>query len=491
METNSGNSPTSQPYYELHLSLRYLKSRFSAVAALLSVTFGVAIIIIVLSIMGGYIEALKESIRGQESHIMVMGAPFSLKNIVEVENLLESVENVEATSPFIEILAMYKSGQFNPCNLRAIQPRKETRVSSIGEYVLRPAELEAILEKLATDSPARDPSPGGVPLQPTRLIDEVLHAPQREALSAQELENFFEDDFGRELLEKRNSSILPALEGTIPPAAIVGIHMLLDRQMFLGQVITIATIKPESSEPKEEMFLVAGAFKTGDYDADSKALYMHIDTLKNVLDLFDPEANSYGYSGIRIKVKDLSRLEETIEEIQKVFLQERSDLSVLSWEKLRGTLLAAVKIEKFVIYFLLVLLMSFTGLMVLLMLLLTVIEKTRDMGVLLALGATPGGVTRIFLTGGLITCIAGTVLGLFLGYLFCWNINMIHDWVFALTGRELFAARIYHMDRIPISFQLGDVLLSIAPPVVLGFLASLVPAIWASRRDPIKAIHYE
>jgi lipoprotein-releasing system permease protein len=80
---------------------------------------------------------------------------------------------------------------------------------------------------------------------------------------------------------------------------------------------------------------------------------------------------------------------------------------------------------------------------------------------------------------------------LFLGYLFCWNINTIHDWVFALTGRELFAARIYHMDRIPISFQLGDVLLSIAPPVVLGFLASLVPAIWASRRDPIKAIHYE
>jgi lipoprotein-releasing system permease protein len=266
--------------------------------------------------------------------------------------------------------------------------------------------------------------------------------------------------------------------------------MLLDHQMFLGQVITIATIKPESSEPVEETFLVAGAFKTGDYDADSRAVYVHVDTLKNILDLFDPEENTYGYSGIRVKVEDISRLDETIKNIE-AGLKKHRGLRALSWEQLRGTLLTAVKIEKFVIYFLLVLLMSFTGLMVLLMLLLTVIEKTRDMGVLLALGATPTGVTRIFLAGGLVTCLAGTVLGLLLGYLFCWNINTIHDWVFALTGRELFAARIYHMDRIHITFQLGDVLLSVAPPVVLGFLASLVPAIWASRRDPIKAIHYE
>ena len=119
------------------------------------------------------------------------------------------------------------------------------------------------------------------------------------------------------------------------------------------------------------------------------------------------------------------------------------------------------------------------------------IEKTRDMGVLLALGATPGGVVRIFLANGLMIVAAGTLLGLAIGYLFCVYINPIHDWIQATTGWRLFPAEIYHMDRIPITFQLGDVLLSIAPPVVLGFLSSLIPAVWASRRDPIKAIHYE
>jgi lipoprotein-releasing system permease protein len=86
---------------------------------------------------------------------------------------------------------------------------------------------------------------------------------------------------------------------------------------------------------------------------------------------------------------------------------------------------------------------------------------------------------------------AGTVLGLILGYLFCAYINPIHDWVYVTTGLRLFPAEIYHMDRIPIAYHPVDVILSISPPILLGFLASLVPAIWASRRDPIKAIHYE
>jgi lipoprotein-releasing system permease protein len=167
------------------------------------------------------------------------------------------------------------------------------------------------------------------------------------------------------------------------------------------------------------------------------------------------------------------------------------DLGVYTWEQLRKNLLSAVKIEKFIIYFLMCLLVAFTACMVLLMLVLTVIEKTRDVGVLMSLGATPRGVVKVFLTNGMILSFVGTLMGLGLGYLFCAFINPIHDWIYSVTGLRLFPAEIYHMDRIPVAFQPLDVLLSIGPPLVLCFLASLVPAVWASRRDPIKAIHHE
>ena len=125
------------------------------------------------------------------------------------------------------------------------------------------------------------------------------------------------------------------------------------------------------------------------------------------------------------------------------------------------------------------------------MLLLTVIEKTRDVGVLLSLGANPSGVSSIFLYNGLAICVVGTLAGLTLGISFCEYINPLHDWLYKTFGYQFFKPEIYHMDRIPIAFQPLDIFLSTVPPVIIGLLASLIPALWAPRRDPIKAIQYE
>lgn len=482
--TSQGASPRF-PHYQLHLSVRYLRSRFSSLAALLSVTFGVGVIVITLSIMGGYVDVLRETIRGQESHLMVLGmSPFAVTNVVSLQRSIEELPRVKATAPFIETLAMYKSGQLNPCQLRGIHPRREAEVSSIGRYVLRAAELEGLLA-----------SPGEKSERVT-AIDRVLRAEGREPVGGEELDRMLSPEHASEVLARLNPSTLQALNGDHLPAAIVGIQLLLDRKMFLGQAIGVGSMKPRAEGGAADQFadgrfVVVGAFKTGDYDFDSRVLFVNVDTLKNFLDLYDAEAGSYRYEGIRVALKDLSHADETRVELGALLRAQAPGLLVKSWEQLKANVLAAVVIEKWVIYFLLVLLMSFTGCMVLLMLLLTVIEKTRDMGILLALGATPGGVVSIFLWNGLLIVVAGTLLGLGFGYLFCSYINSIHDWVFRVTGWKLFPPEIYHMDRIPVAFHWTDVLLSAAPPLLLGFVSSLIPAMWASRRDPIKAIHYE
>ena len=99
--------------------------------------------------------------------------------------------------------------------------------------------------------------------------------------------------------------------------------------------------------------------------------------------------------------------------------------------------------------------------------------------------------TSIFLVNGTLICVAGTLAGLALGVAFAANINTIHDWIHMIFGIQLFKPEIYRMDRIPTAFHPLDIFLSTVPPVCIGLLASLVPALWAPRRDPIRAIQYE
>jgi len=486
-------------HYQFLLSFRYLKSRFSSIAALLSVTFGVAVILILLGIMGGYIEELQESIRGQVADLTIVGRDtYPILHAHRLQKLVEEVDNVTATAPFVNALAMYRSTGFNPCQLKGIDPELEPKVSGFGDYVLRPEELSEVLALREEVEPVElergsAAAKGAAEAKVTARLHHLLGSPERAAVGPAELETFFSNEYGAKLLALENPSSLPALGGEVPEACLVGIQLLLERELFLGQLVSLITVQPGKQEPVSYPFLVAGAFKTGDFDADSKAIYVHGDALKNMLGLFDEKANSYRYEGLRVAIQDDSRLEETRAAIQEKILGHDAfaDLHVFPWQAQRQNLLRAVQIEKFIVFFLLLVVQSFSGFMILLMLTLIVIEKTRDMGILLALGGTQGGITKVFLFNGLILTLAGTALGLALGYSFCTYINPIHDWVYSVTGIRLFDPKIYNMDRVPIALRPEDVLLSVAAPLGFGFLASLLPALWAARRDPIKAIHYE
>jgi ABC-type lipoprotein release transport system permease subunit len=479
--------------YKLLLSLRYFRTRFLAFAALLAVTFGVAMLLIANSIMGGFLVQLRENIRGQESHLQVTSARlFGVTHLPQLREAIEAVENVAATAPFIERLAIYFGLTPRPCHLKGIDPLRHGRVTTFHRHVLRPDELDAILAAHAPPPYVEDSGAAAARMpEATGTAHEILASASRRPLEAAEIGFLLGNEWSRKLLERTEPEILEALEGQVPPPVIVGLHWLLERQMSLGQVITITTLSPLTEAPLTLKFLVAGAFRSGDFDVDSASIYADIDRVKNDLGLFDPDAGSYRYQGLRVALHDPDRLEETQKRLEETVRRLQPFYEVKSWKDLRKTFLRAVLIEKFLVYFLILILVFFTGSMILLMLLLAVIEKTRDVGILMALGATPRGVIAIFLGSGLVICIAGTLLGLGLGVLFSSNINEIHDAIYRFTGWKLFPAEIYHMDRIPIAFQALDIALSTLPPMAIGLLASLIPALWATRRNPIKAIQYE
>ena len=480
--------------YKYFLSLRFFRSRFLTLAAFLSTMFGVAMLFIVQSVMGGYMSQLKTNIRGQEAHLRIIGyGPLGVKNLLDIEEAVKKVPHVRETAPFIERLAVYRSGvSIKPVTLVGIDPVLQAKVSDFSSYLLRPGELEEILRKHHAGPTAVD-----MPL----AIDDVhtlVGDKDRLPLNDGELRQFFDLEWRIEILEKYRPLLVK--EFPVPPAGIiVGVQSILDRQLMLGQILTVVTLSPDTGGEISERFLVTGAINTGDFQIDSGSLFADVQKVRNLLNRdIDELDNPYRYQGIRIAldedtidVQNVAKLEKVRDEVAYAIASAGSHLSVETWLQIRANLLKAVSIEKLLVYFIVLILIIFTGSMILLMLTLTVIEKTRDVGVLMSLGATPWGVTQIFLFNGLLVSLFGTGLGLALGYAFSANINEIHDLIYSVSGVELFPAKIYQMDRIPVHFNRLDILWCTLPPVVVGLLASAIPATWAPRRDPISSIQYE
>ncbi len=108
----------------------------------------------------------------------------------------------------------------------------------------------------------------------------------------------------------------------------------------------------------------------------------------------------------------------------------------------------------------------FSAFMMFTVLTLLVVEKTRDIGVLESMGATPEGIARIYLFIGLTLCLAGTALGTAYGVGFAASVNTIQRWVKLLVGLEVFSQRVYYLERIPGRFDAGDLAWIIVPTVV-------------------------
>jgi lipoprotein-releasing system permease protein len=119
------------------------------------------------------------------------------------------------------------------------------------------------------------------------------------------------------------------------------------------------------------------------------------------------------------------------------------------------------------------------------------VERTRDLGVLQALGSPPRGVTGIYLRIGAGICSGGIILGTIVGVLFCSGIDLVQRWVFVLTGFQLFPKDIYYIETIPVRLLASDYTFVILPTVLAGFLASYLATYRAARKDPVEALRYE
>ncbi|MCI0515217.1 ABC transporter permease, partial [candidate division KSB1 bacterium] len=227
-------------------------------------------------------------------------------------------------------------------------------------------------------------------------------------------------------------------------------------------------------QPKVKNFIVTGIFESGLNEYDSNVALCSI-----------PDAQSlfaYGskVGGIEIKLDHLEFADQVAREIDSLF---GYPYTTETWFERNRTLFSWMKIEKWAAFIVLSLIIMVAAFNIISSLIMVVLEKTREIGILKAMGASSRSIMRIFLFEGLVIGLVGAFLGSLLGYALCWS-QLKYRW-FSLPSD------IYFISALPIRMEILDFVLIASSAMILCLAASIYPAWKASRLDPVDAIRYE
>ena len=239
-------------------------------------------------------------------------------------------------------------------------------------------------------------------------------------------------------------------------------------------------ISPADGKPHE--LTVSGLFRSGMYEYDSNLVAMTLARAQQVYRLDGV------VTGLGVKLDRLDRSPEMARAIER---QLSGRYRVRTWMELNPALFGALRVEKTVMFVILTLIVVVAALNILSMLIMIVMEKTKDIGILRALGATRGSVALLFLAQGCVVGLIGIGLGLAFGMALTLNLNGVAKWLEATFGLSLFPPTVYYLDHIPTQLNPGDVVSVVTAAFVLTTLAGTYAAMRAARLAPVDALRYE
>lgn len=286
-------------------------------------------------------------------------------------------------------------------------------------------------------------------------------------------------------LEKKQSPWLRNLEsGQLPEPDSKRDGILLGREIAfqvgagIGDVVTVLTsssrLSPIGLIPKTKKFVVTGIFNTGLYEFDSSRVIISLESAQKFLN-FEGRV-----SFLQVKIKDIFQAPK----IGNAIKEKIPPLAyVMTWMELNKSLFSALKLEKNVMFLTIALIVFVAALNIIATLILMVMEKTRDIGILIAMGATSQNIKRIFFLQGAMIGIIGTTIGAALGLLWCWLAN-----TFQLIKVPM---DIYQIAFVPFHIKILDLILIVGVTLLVSFLSTLFPSHRASKVDPVIALKYE
>jgi len=547
--------------YKILLCLRYLRTRYIALASIISVMLGVATMIVVNSVMSGFGSEMRSRIHGILADIIVETSSLDGQKDADWhlalirENAGDFIEGMTATVEVYGMLSFqYDSSQWitRPITLIGVKPEEKAKVGPLVDYlssyhaikegdtVVRPplrkpgtppgweltdeamayrrvwtARQDFIYRQLEADEPNYEH--GNESNEPLDLDDHDPGFAEGADISLTGAESP-DDNEATEVPSEELGEVTaipdgvfdePADEEPIDPAAVLPARLYVGEGLIsfpyenpvTGKVETMMMVKPGDDvkistvsagrPPKVIDFnaTIVDGFKSGMSEYDSNLVYCPLEILQDKRGMFDPTTKTRRITSIQIKLKDYADADEVVQRLKAAF--PPGLYSVKTWEQKQGPLLAAVEIEATILNVLLFLIIAVAGFGILAIFFMIVVEKTRDIGILKALGASSRGVMSIFLSYGLALGFVGSGVGVVMGLLFVRHINTIEAWLTWLTGRSVFDERIYYFPVIPTQVNPMMVVYVAVGAMTIAVLASILPARRASRLHPVESLRNE
>jgi lipoprotein-releasing system permease protein len=412
------------------LARRYLGARRSqgflsliTWIALGGITVGVTALIVVLAVMTGAQEDLRSGILGSTPHVMVLqqGPSLRLDDWRTVRDSIMQLEEVVAAAPFL------------------LTKVAITRGDPGSEYA-QTADLYGVsteAQEIAVTEMEADIQAGDLPLGPT--------------------------------------------ESGLPPL-ILG-DRLADRMLlFPGDTVLLVSLENVRTDafggynPAIRRFEVTGTFSTGMYDFDIRNIYAPIPAAQDLLSIQDEGR----VSGIGVRIQDPWAAAEVGRNLRT---RLGFPYFVESWITTNRALFSALRLEKLAMGLILFLIGLVAAFNIISTLVMVVADKTREIGILKAMGMPDRRILRVFIYQGLWIGIIGTVLGAAFGLGLSWLLDTYE--IIRIPPD------VYFVDRLPISLRPLDVVLIVVATIAVAFLATVYPALQASRLEPVEAIRHE
>ena len=422
------------------VALSHLRSRRSeaginviTVVSILGVTIGVTALIMVLAVMEGFEIDLRDKILGSNAHLVVLNYEGNFDLGEDTLNRIENIDGVAAAAPFVYSEMMIRSTQGAAgVVFKGIDPDYTPKVTNLVESL-----------EVGPDGP----------------------------VSTKEQQSLLLDGLARPEATTDDESPKPGI--------FIGKELAQELYVTAGDVVHI--INPIGGgvgimgvpTPDVRSFRVAGIFHTGMYEYDTKWTYVLIEEAQKFLKL-DNEIN-----GIEVQVHDIDNAPD-------LALAVQTELSypffLRHWMELNSKLFAALKMEKIVMGLILSLIVMVASLNIVGTLILVVLTRGREISILRAMGASSKQILHVFMLEGIIIGFVGTIVGTILGLTGCYFLD---QYQFPLD------TDVYYMDTLPVVVEPQTVLTVVVTAIAISFLATIYPALVASKMDPVEGLRYE
>lgn len=420
---------------EFFLALRYLKPERSAVGvitviSIIGVALGVAVLMIVLAVMTGFTDLMKEKILDTQAHVQIKSTVYyAFRNPYQYVDMIE--KHGGRAFPVVAAPALMQYRQRLEPSIYVMGVDTEDLAKSVDlSKVVKSGEFKLDKGEIAISTSMADRWFVGVG-------DKILLHSPRKLTSMVKI-----SDSGKVELNEKNPVYLPS------------------------------------------EFTVKALYSFNKSDFDRSVVFLPIDDAAKLFDLRAGTATAvYGY------FDDPYNIYDEIDSMNNVL--KGTSMRAFSWQDMNSALLGVLAVEKRMMFFLLIFIVLVAAFSITNTLITSVYKKTKEIGILKALGATGGACMRIFVYQGMFVGLIGTFFGTVGGFLVLYFRNNILDFASRIAGQDLFPKEFYYFDGLPAKIICSDVVLICVAAVLLCTLGAVIPALRAAKLDPAKALRYE